>query len=214
MIQKIWINLYWSPQNQAPTTAFCFCFHHQSSIPYSVCHLSAYSILIDSVFHSRWLPYVLFLLTHTHSFHQFYIKLPKATILYSGLLISQPFSLSAWPLVCYRSIQLLPQSFWLHWACHIYCRHFYIYYGFCCSVYLSVSIVISLLSLCWCWMSVVQLALSFIIFLSIPSQKSCSIDHRSLLLLTGASWNCIHLGWINDYFIVTIFQYLSITAFY
>ena len=65
---KNWINLYWSPQNQAPTTAFCFCFHHQSSIPFSVCHsvgLSAYSILIDSVFHSRWLPYVLFLLTHT-----------------------------------------------------------------------------------------------------------------------------------------------------
>ena len=68
MIQKIWINLYWSPQNQAPTTAFCFCFHHQSSILFSVFHsvgLSAYSILIDSVFHSRWLPYVLFLLTHT-----------------------------------------------------------------------------------------------------------------------------------------------------
>ena len=151
MIQKNWINLYWSPQNQAPTTAFCFCFHHQSSIPFSVCHsvgLSAYSILIDSVFHSRWLPYVLFLLTHTHSFHQFYIKLPKATILHSGLLISQPFSLSAWPLVCYRSIQLLPQSFWLHWVHHIsIVQTLYIYYGFCCSVCLSVSIgVLSLLS--------------------------------------------------------------------
>ena len=38
-----------------------------------VCHsvsLSTYSILIDSVFHSRWLPYVLFLLAHTTAFHQ------------------------------------------------------------------------------------------------------------------------------------------------
>ena len=71
-----------------------------------------------------------------NSFPPIYIKLPKATILYSRLLISQPSSLSAWPLVCYRSVhtplftrvqlqstQLLPQSFWLHWTCHIYCRH-------------------------------------------------------------------------------------------
>ena len=135
MIQKKnWINLYWTPQNQAPTTAFCFCFHYQSSILFSVFHsvgLSAYSILIDSVFHSRWLLYFLFLLTHTHSFHQFYIKLLKATILHLQLHVNQPFSLSAWPLVCYRSIhtplftrvqlqstQLLPQSFWLHWVYH------------------------------------------------------------------------------------------------
>ena len=41
------------------------------SIHYSVCHsVTAYSILIDSVFHSRWLPYVLFLLAHTTAFHQ------------------------------------------------------------------------------------------------------------------------------------------------
>ena len=106
--------------------------------------LSAYSILIDSVFHSRWLPYVLFLLAHTTAFHQSTSSCQKRTILYSWLQVDPSFSLSAWPLVCYRSIQLLPQSFWLHWACHIYCRH-YIYYGFCCSVCLSVSIVISLL---------------------------------------------------------------------
>ena len=39
-----------------------------------------------------------------NSFPPIYIKLPKATILYSRLLISQPSSLSAWPLVCYRSV--------------------------------------------------------------------------------------------------------------
>ena len=54
-----------------------------------------------------------------NSFPPIYIKLPKANILHSGLLISQSFSLFAWSLVCYRSIQLLPQPFWLHWACHI-----------------------------------------------------------------------------------------------
>ena len=128
------------------------------SIHYSV---TAYSILIDSVFHSRWLLYFLFLLTHTHSFHQFYIKLLKATILHLQLHVNQPFSLSAWPLVCYRSVhtplftrvqlqstQLLPQSFWLPLdMSHLLQTHIYIYYGFCCSVYLSVSIVIS--SLCF-----------------------------------------------------------------
>ena len=71
---KIWINLYWSPQNQAPTTAFCLHLSTHFVIPsihYSVCHsVTAYSILIDSVFHSRWLPYVLFLLAHTTAFHQ------------------------------------------------------------------------------------------------------------------------------------------------
>ena len=99
--------------------------------------------------------------THTHSFHQFYIKLPKATILYLQLHVSQPFSLSAWPLVCYRSVhtplftrvqlqstQLLPQSFWLHWVYHFsVCRHFYIYYGFCCLV----CCLSLLLSLCFCY---------------------------------------------------------------
>ena len=153
MIQKIWINLYWSPQNQAPTTAFCFCFHHQSSIPYSVCHslcilhthwfrlsLSLTAILPCSVNTHPQLPPILHQAAESEPFCTHDYRLIHLSAYLLGHLSATAVS------NCYHS----PSDCIGH-ATSLLQTLLYLLWLLLFSL-LSVSIVISLLLLYWCWM--------------------------------------------------------------